>query len=151
MYNGKVDGFVGAFTIDGTSELVPILKWARFELGPKNIVSGLVSGYNDMFTVDISLLSPVTSRFFKLTLVGDDGIVVDPANIFHWTVNSGITEIVYPSFEIQPINNTSVLIRQILFFGGVYDNYNSYFQTYATNWDGVLTNRGYLDVFYTES
>jgi hypothetical protein len=149
-YSGTFNGFAGIYITTDNEDVAPVLKWARFELGGKDIVNGLASGFNTMFTVDISSITSITSRFFKLSLIGDDGIVVDGLSISNYSVNGGITDLTYPAFDIQPNGSGSVIIRQCLYFGGVYDGYTSYFHTNSTNWDGTASNRGFLDMFYTE-
>lgn len=149
-YSGVFNGLSGQYINSSVDDVAPVLKWARFELGGKDIVNGLANGFNTMFTVDISSITSITSRFFRLTLIGDDGIIVDGLSISHYSVNSGITDLTYPAFDIQPNGSSSVIIRQCLYFGGVYDSYVSYFQTNSTNWDGSSSNRGFLDMFYTE-
>lgn len=125
------------------------LKWARFSLGTKDIVSNL-SNQTIMFTVNISSITNVTSRFFRLTLIGNDGIVVDGLAITHYSNNSGIGDFSYPAFDIRPNGSGSVIINQFLYVGGVYDSISSYFQTNFSNWDNTASNnRGFLDMYYT--
>jgi hypothetical protein len=149
-YNGVYNGFAGEYKTGDNASVSPVLKWARFELGAKDIINGLASGFTNMFTVDISSITTATSIFFRIILIGDDGLLVDGLSISNYSVNSGITDLTYPAFDIQPNGVGSVIIRQCLYFGGVYDGYTSYFHTDSTNWDGTTSNRGFLDAFYTE-
>ena len=150
-YEGIYSGLAGEYKNGSNEAVAPVLKWARFELGGKDIVSSLSSGFNTMFTVDISPVLNFASAFFRMTLIGDDGLVVDGLSISHYSVNSGIADLTYPAFDIQPNGVGSLIIRQCLYFGGVYDSYISYFQTNSTNWDGTSSKRGFLDMFYTET
>jgi len=150
-YEGIYNGLAGEYKNGSNEAVAPVLKWARFELGGKDIVGGLSNGFNTMFTVDISSITNATSFFFRLTLIGNDGLLVDGLAISHYSVNSGITELTYPAFDIQPSGAGAIIVRQCLYFGGAYDGYASYFQTNLTNWNGTTNNRGFLDMFYTEA
>jgi hypothetical protein len=150
-YPGLYNGFAGEYKNGSNDSVAPVLRWARFELGGKNISGGLTNGANEIFTVDISSIQNVVSRFFSLSLIGDDGVVIDGLSMTNYSVNSGVTDLTYPAFDLVQSGNSSVIVRQILYFGGVYDAYTSYIQTNSTNWDGISSNRGYLDMYYTQS
>jgi hypothetical protein len=132
------------------SATAPLWKWGRVALSAKDIINGLVSGVNLMFTVDISTFgSSFQGLAFSLTLKGDNGLIIGEAEkIIARSVNSGVGDFFYPHFTFEPASQTSILVYQNLLFGGVYDGFLSYFHTNLTNWDGSSVSRGWLEVFY---